>query len=107
MSIIILLSFRVVCLKEKITVKDDILTGQTPGGKYLKIIFQGDYKFLKDAWEEANKYVANNNSLIVDATRSSYEIYTKGHTKSLNPADWVTELYIPVIEIITKENLPQ
>jgi effector-binding domain-containing protein len=93
--------------KEKITVKDDILTGQTPGGKYLKIIFQGDYKYLAEAWHKANDFVATNDSLIVDATRSSFEVYSKGHTKSLNPADWITELYIPVIEIINKENLPQ
>jgi len=93
--------------KEKISAKGDILTGQTPGGKYLKIKFQGDYKYLKGAWQKADDYVQNNGSLIVDATRAPFEVYVKGHTKSLNPADWITELYIPIIEIINPDNMPQ
>ena len=25
-----------------------------------------------------------------------FEVYTIGHTDSLNPADWVTEIYLPI-----------
>jgi len=92
--------------KEKIEVTDaDILTGQTPGGKYLKTKFQGDYKFLREGWQKAYDYINNNEALIVDTTRDPFEEYAKGHTKSLNPADWITYIYIPVIEITPPKSL--
>ncbi len=85
---------------EKIEVKkDDILTGKTPGGKYLRAIYKGDYKFLSEAWQQTYKYFKKNDSLVIDKTRFPFEIYTKGHTLSPNPADWETELYVPVIYI--------
>jgi len=90
--------------KEKITTKDDILTGQTSGGKYLKAKFQGDYKFLRDAWTQANTYIEKNDSIVKDMTRAPFEVYKKGHTISLNPADWVTEIFIPIIEVRQKSN---
>ncbi len=93
--------------KEKVIVNDaDILTGETPGGAYLKVYFQGDYKFLRDGWDKAYKHIEQNDSLILDTTRESFEVYAKGHTKSLNPADWVTEIYVPVLEIASpKQNI--
>ncbi len=90
--------------KEKVTVNDaGILTGQTPGGHYLKVKYQGDYKFLSDAWDEAYQYIASNAQFITDTTREPFEVYAVGHTKSLNPADWFTYLYIPLIEVEPKE----
>ncbi len=94
--------------KEKISaVGTEILTGQTPGGLYLKIKFQGDYKFLKDAWDAGYNYINSQEHLIVDTTREAFETYAVGHTKSLNPADWITYVYIPVIEIEPKESTIQ
>ncbi len=90
--------------KEKISVNNaNILTGQTPGGLYLKIKFQGDYKYLDEAWDAGYQYINSQENLIVDTTREPFEIYAAGHTKSLNPADWITYLYIPVIEVEPKE----
>jgi len=86
--------------KEKVVVKDaDILTGQTPGGHYLKLKFRGDYKFLREAWQQAYSFIASRDYMTVDKTRNPFEIYAEGHTKSLNPADWITYIYIPIIEI--------
>lgn len=90
--------------KEKIIVNDaNILTGQTPGGLYLKVKFQGDYKYLDEVWHKAYRYINTNENLIVDTTREPFELYASGHTTSLNPADWITYLYIPVIEVEPKE----
>ena len=90
--------------KEKVTVNDaGILTGQTPGGHYLKVKYQGDYKYLGDAWDKAYQYIESNDPYIIDTTRDPFEVYAVGHTKSLNPADWITYLYIPVIEVLPKE----
>ena len=90
--------------KEKVSVNDaNILTGQTPGGLYLKIKFQGDYKYLDTAWNKGYNYINSQENLIIDTTREPFEIYAVGHTKSLNPADWITYVYIPVIEVEPKE----
>jgi len=90
--------------KEKLVAKDgNILTGQTPGGHYLKIKYQGDYKFIRDAWQKAYNFIKNDGNQIVDTTREPFEVYAVGHTKSLNPADWITYIYIPTIEIKPKE----
>ncbi len=85
---------------EKIEVdKPNILTGKTSGGKYLRAIFIGDYKFLRDGWKIAQDSLAADSLLISDTSRSPFEIYTKGHTTSPNPAKWETEIYIPVIKL--------
>ncbi len=94
--------------KEKINVSNaNILTGQTPGGLYLKVKFQGDYKYLDEAWKKAYNYINTQENLIVDTTREPFEIYAKGHTVSLNPADWITYLYIPIIEVEPRETTIQ
>ena len=90
--------------KEKISVDNaNILTGLTPGGLYLKIKFQGDYKYLEEAWNTGYNFINTHEELIVDTTREAFEIYAVGHTQSLNPADWITYVYIPVIQVEPKE----
>jgi len=86
--------------KEKVVVDDaDILTGQTPGGHYLKVKYQGDYKFLREAWNMGYQYINSRDYMAIDHMRNPFEVYAEGHTKSQNPADWITYVYIPIIEI--------
>jgi len=90
--------------KEKeLSNESKILTGQMPGGHYLKVKYQGDYKFMREAWDKAYKYINDKENLIVDTSRHPFEEYVVGHTKSLNPADWITYIYIPVIEVAPEE----
>ncbi len=96
--------------KEKIEVDNPkILTGKTPGGKYLRSIFTGDYKFLREGWNITYDSLRQMPQLQIDSTRNPFEIYTKGHTLSPNPADWETEIYIPVkeVEIKKEESKPE
>ncbi len=81
----------------------NILTGKTPGGKYFRSIFTGDYKFLREGWNITYDSLKKRTNIEIDSTRPPFEIYTKGHTVSLNPADWQTEIYIPVKEIKNQE----
>ncbi len=78
--------------------RPDILTAKTTGGKYFRAIFTGDYKFLREGWQTAKDSLSVNKEFQKDATRNPFEIYTKGHTYSQNPANWETEIYIPVIK---------
>lgn len=90
--------------REKIeTNNNQILTGKLTGGLYLKVKYQGAYQYLPQAWQQAKAYIQSNPGLIEDTTREAFEEYAVGHTKSLNPADWVTYLYLPIIEIKPKE----
>jgi DNA gyrase inhibitor GyrI/uncharacterized protein YndB with AHSA1/START domain len=90
---------------EKIEAKNpNILTGKMPGGKYLRSIFTGDYKFLREGWKISYDSLKQMKAIQIDSARSPFEVYTKGHTMSLNPADWETEIYIPVKVVEDKEN---
>lgn len=90
--------------KEKINLTDaDLLTGETSGGHYLKVKYQGDYKYIREAWHKAYQYIDSKDHMIKDTSREAFEVYAVGHTKSLNPADWITYIYIPIIEVQPEE----
>ena len=62
----------------------------------LKTTLKGKYDNLGEAYEKAEKYLAENN-LIVDPSRNMFEIYANDPGAVPNPANWITEIYIPVI----------
>lgn len=64
-------------------------------GKYHKTTFQGNYKYANKAWIKATEFV-NKEGYTIDKKRKPFEFYVKGHTQSLNPEDWITEIYLPV-----------
>ena len=64
-------------------------------GRYHKTTFQGDYKYADEAWKKAFEF-AKNEGYTIPEDGKPFESYVLGHTKSLNPADWITEIYLPV-----------
>ncbi|WP_299898800.1 GyrI-like domain-containing protein [uncultured Aquimarina sp.] len=82
--------------EEVITPADsNILCGSLPRQKVVKATLKGDYKNLKEAWEAANQYVQK--SGLVPLTESpAFEVYRSGPDLQPNPAEWITEIYIPV-----------
>ena len=62
----------------------------------MKIILKGNYTYLADAWDVALKHIADNN--LVQSQEKPFEIYTNDPGDFPNPADWVTEIYIPIVE---------
>ncbi len=72
-----------------------VLNGMMPIQKVVKTTLKGDYKNLKEAWDEAYDYLENNN---LQATPEGlpFEIYKTNPEVTLNPAKWITEIYIPV-----------
>lgn len=85
-------------VKEKIIVTGDnnIICGFMPKMKVLKTTLKGNYIYLSEAWSEAQKYMAANN--LQPAEANPFEIYTNDPGDFPNPADWITEIYIPVKE---------
>jgi effector-binding domain-containing protein len=85
-------------VKEKIDTSDstDILCGYIPKTKVLKTTLKGNYTNLSQAWKTAMAYVAENN--LVPSEEKPFEIYTNDPADFPNPADWITEIYIPIKE---------
>ncbi len=63
----------------------------------VKAILKGNYENLPEAYEKAKTYISDNN-LIVDPAQKMFEVYTNDPGQFPNPADWVTEVYIPVFK---------
>ncbi|MBC2845589.1 SRPBCC family protein [Winogradskyella flava] len=72
----------------------DIAIGFMPKMKALKTTLTGNYTNLTQAWEAANKYLADNN--LEQTDQKPFEIYTTDPGNYPNPAEWLTEIYIPI-----------
>ncbi|MBC9796210.1 SRPBCC family protein [Sinomicrobium weinanense] len=78
--------------------ESDILTGQIAPFRALKLTLTGDTKNLKEAWDSAFAYLAER-QIAQDSTGPYLEFYLSDASKTLNPAKWVTEIYVPVSEL--------
>ncbi|NRD22958.1 SRPBCC family protein [Winogradskyella litoriviva] len=79
------------------TDEEEILTGKLDSFKAVKTVLTGNYSNLKEAWETTMKYIADNNLEMVE-TGSMLETYLTDPMSELNPAKWVTEIYVEVKE---------
>jgi len=61
----------------------------------VKTILKGNYQNLPEAYEKAEAYITRNH-LIKNPDRQIFEIYANDPGEYPNPADWLTEIYIPV-----------
>ena len=72
-----------------------VLCGFMPSQKVVKTTLKGDFKNLQEAWAAANKYITDN-ELEKNEASKDFEVYTTDPTTVPNPANWVTEIYIPI-----------
>lgn len=92
-------------IRERVIVAEDsnILCGYMERTKALKVTLQGNYTNLKEAWATARKYLKVNN--LEASEMSPFEVYKNDATTIPNPAHWMTDIYIPIVEKIeTVEN---
>ncbi|WP_298313522.1 GyrI-like domain-containing protein [uncultured Aquimarina sp.] len=86
-----------------IPVRDEVITPADsnircdflPKQKVVKTTLKGDYANLKEAWEAGYKYI-NDNGLELSETSSAFEVYRVDPGLQPNPAEWITEIYIPI-----------
>ena len=64
----------------------------------LKTTLKGNYENLPTAYDKAMGYIATNN-LKMHPTAKMFEVYSTDPGEIPNPADWMTEIYIPVIQV--------
>jgi effector-binding domain-containing protein len=85
-------------VKEKIVITGDsnISCDYHPKMTVLKATLKGNYTNLGEAWKTTMQYIAENN--IEQSQHKPFEIYTTDPEQFPNPADWITEIYIPIKE---------
>lgn len=82
-----------------ITTDDDVLTGQLPPFRAMKVTLRGDYKNLQEAWDTANQAIEANSNIEEFEDGPFIEVFVSGPEDSPNPAEWITEIYIAINEI--------
>ena len=76
-----------------------------PSYTVIKTTLTGDLKNLKAAWKKAEAFMTSNNYQPAENS-NPFEVYVTGAEDNPNPAEWVTELYLPVhVEQMTLESL--
>ena len=84
-------------IAERIVTQDsDILTGYMERGTYFKTILTGAYTNLQEAWEKAMFDAENLKEYALEESGESFEIYVNNQENTPNPAQLVTEIYVPV-----------
>jgi effector-binding domain-containing protein len=58
-------------------------------------VLNGDYENLKEAWDKTMAYVTENNLELIE-NGPMIEIYLTEPSTTVNPADWITEIFIAI-----------
>ncbi len=72
-----------------------ILTGQLKSFRTVKTVLKGNYDNLKEAWDTTMTYISDNDLEIIDGG-PMLETYITDPMSQMNPAKWVTEIYVAV-----------
>lgn len=83
-------------VQNQVTVTDgsNILCGYMERTRVLKTTLKGNYTNLEAAWNAAFKHLKDNG--LEQSEAKPFEIYTNDPSDVPNPANWITELYIPL-----------
>jgi len=82
-------------VRERVITEGDIFTGYLPPQKTFKTIFKGHYKYLSELWPRIYSELKMQGFTPVEKGYS-FEIYSISPKDSENPADWTTEIYVPI-----------
>lgn len=83
-------------VNNEVTVAEDstILCGFMERTSALKVTLKGNYTNLQEAWDIAYKHLKDNQ---LEASEiSPFEIYVNDPGDVPNPANWITEIFIPI-----------
>ncbi|MCM5663967.1 transcriptional regulator [Galbibacter mesophilus] len=73
-----------------------ILCGFIDPGIYYKTVLKGDTVNINEAWSKAREAIKKD-GLEIDNSRKPFETYIVTKEDSANPADFVSEIYIPIV----------
>lgn len=75
--------------------ESDVLNGYIEKTTALKVTLNGNYNNLPEAWTRANTYLEETDFVKNEAI-APFEIYITDPGKEPNPANWETEIYLPI-----------
>ena len=78
---------------------DDVLTGEFESFRAIKTTLKGNYSHLTEAWSKTKKYIPENGFEVME-NGPMLETYLNDPTKTPNPANLVTEIYIAIKDTI-------
>ncbi len=86
-------------VKEKINTPQGspVLSGYMEPVTAVKVTLKGDYKNLAEAYAKGQQYVAQN-GYKPHPSAKMFEVYATDPGLVPNPAEWITEIYIPIIK---------
>ena len=70
-----------------------ITISSLPGGGALRAVHAGPYEELYSSWDQFGRWVAENGH---EPDEGLWEAYLKGPESSADPAEWRTELILPL-----------
>jgi len=90
-------------VRDNVIVAEDsnILCGYIEKTRAVKATLKGDYKNLGEGWKVARQYLKDNN--LEQSDQHPFEIYLNDPGSTPNPANYLTEIYIPIKEIVATE----
>ena len=77
----------------------NILTGFMERGKYFKTTLKGSYENSGKAWEKAYGDIADIMDYDIIEDGEPFEVYVNNTITTPNPADLITEIYVPVEKV--------
>ena len=75
--------------------ESSVLCDFLPRQKVIKTTLKGDFKNLEEAWNKTYEYMAKNGIEAADGS-SPFEVHRVDPNIQPNPAEWITEIYIPI-----------
>lgn len=85
------------------TAESNVLNGFMPNQRTLKTTLKGDYDNLKEAWDSSYAYLQKN-GLKINENAPPFEVYMTGQNDNANPAEWITNIYIPLEQALAENN---
>lgn len=85
-------------VKEQVITPEDspVVCGFMEPVSAVKTTLKGDYKNISEAYTKTRQYIEKN-SLQIDPMGKMFEVYITNPEETPNPADWLTEIYFPIL----------
>ncbi len=90
-------------VKDRIIITEgDILCGYLEPCLAVKTVLTGNYNHLTEAYKKAEDYILMN-GLKINPEHLLFEVYINDSSSIQNPANWITEIYTPVVREMTQD----
>jgi effector-binding domain-containing protein len=72
----------------------------------LKVVLAGNYDYLQKAYEAGLNHIQRTSGIVKDPDRKMFEVYRNDPGLHPNPAEWITDIYLPVLRLPVQTDTP-